>query len=265
MVEAIAQSCDIYFGVLAGGYGEFEGLGQAALAQYALYFGLGEPTGVDLPGETVSVTYIDSGHGQAFPGFLHLSRNTFQGGQSGATELFRAHEAAHQLWGVLAGWQSYRDQWLSEAFAEYSAMEYYTYRYQKPDKTRSLMRELWVKPVLRAPHEKVSTVTGEKRKLKISEINALVDGAGNVYSKGPLVIHMLRYRFNFALAAYNGGPGNVDRWRQSLPAAEMDLLVELIDITETRTYVKVVLENYAMYRFLYGGAAHPTLLASPGP
>jgi hypothetical protein len=27
----------------------------------------------------------------------------------------------------------------------------------------------------------------------------------------------------------------------------------------------VVLENYAMYRFLYGGAAHPTLLANPGP
>jgi soluble lytic murein transglycosylase-like protein len=45
---------------------------------------------------------------------------------------------------------------------------------------------------------------------------------------------------------------------------DMDLFVELIDITETRTFVKLVLENYAMYRFLYGGAAHPTLLASPG-
>jgi penicillin-binding protein 2 len=55
MVEAIAQSCDIYFGVLGGGYGEFEGIGQAALAQYALYFGLGEPTGVDLPGETAGL------------------------------------------------------------------------------------------------------------------------------------------------------------------------------------------------------------------
>jgi soluble lytic murein transglycosylase len=68
-----------------------------------------------------------------------------------------------------------------------------------------------------------------------------------------------------ALAAYNGGPGNASRWLESLPAADMDLFVELIDITETRTFVKVVLENYAMYRFLYGGAAHPTLLASPGP
>jgi soluble lytic murein transglycosylase len=68
-----------------------------------------------------------------------------------------------------------------------------------------------------------------------------------------------------ALAAYNGGPGNASRWWESLPAADMDLFVELIDITETRTFVKVVLENYAMYRFLYGGAAHPTLLANPGP
>jgi soluble lytic murein transglycosylase len=67
-----------------------------------------------------------------------------------------------------------------------------------------------------------------------------------------------------AIAAYNGGPGNASRWWESLPAVDMDLFVELIDITETRTFVKLVLENYAMYRFLYGGAAHPTLLASPG-
>jgi soluble lytic murein transglycosylase len=66
------------------------------------------------------------------------------------------------------------------------------------------------------------------------------------------------------IAAYNGGPGNASRWWESLPAVDMDLFVELIDITETRAFVKLVLENYAMYRFLYGGAAHPTLLASPG-
>ncbi|HEM62670.1 MAG TPA: hypothetical protein ENO24_10300, partial [Chloroflexi bacterium] len=55
MVEALAQSCDIYFGVLAGGYGEFKGLGQNALHEYGLYFGLGEPTGIDLPGETAGL------------------------------------------------------------------------------------------------------------------------------------------------------------------------------------------------------------------
>jgi soluble lytic murein transglycosylase len=65
-----------------------------------------------------------------------------------------------------------------------------------------------------------------------------------------------------ALAAYNGGPGNASRWWESLPTTDMDLFVELMDITETRTYVKVVLENYAMYRFIYGGAAQPTLLTN---
>ena len=55
MVEAIAQSCDIYFGLLAGGYGEFEGLGQEALHNYGGYFGLGEPTGIDLPGESAGL------------------------------------------------------------------------------------------------------------------------------------------------------------------------------------------------------------------
>ena len=31
------------------------------------------------------------------------------------------HEFAHQWWGHLLGWHSYRDQWLSEGFAEFSA------------------------------------------------------------------------------------------------------------------------------------------------
>jgi penicillin-binding protein 2 len=55
IVEAIAQSCDIYFGLLGGGYGEFEGLGQEALHNYGVYFGLGEPTGIDLPGESAGL------------------------------------------------------------------------------------------------------------------------------------------------------------------------------------------------------------------
>jgi penicillin-binding protein 2 len=55
IVEAIAQSCDIYFGVLGGGYGEFQGLGQEALHSYGVYFGFGEPTGIDLPGESAGL------------------------------------------------------------------------------------------------------------------------------------------------------------------------------------------------------------------
>jgi len=35
-----------------------------------------------------------------------------------------AHEIAHQWWGQTIGWQTYRDQWLSEGFAQFAAWEY---------------------------------------------------------------------------------------------------------------------------------------------
>ena len=63
-----------------------------------------------------------------------------------------------------------------------------------------------------------------------------------------------------ALAAYNGGPGNALRWRDDPAAADPDFLAEIIDLEETRSYLELVLANYAVYRFLYGGASHPTLL-----
>jgi len=67
----------------------------------------------------------------------------------------------------------------------------------------------------------------------------------------------------FALAAYNAGPDSAVRWSGSLPISDVDLFVELIDFDETRSYVKLVLENYAVYRFLYGEADHPSLLSNP--
>jgi len=51
VVGGIAHSCDIFFYKVGGGFQEdnFEGLGVARIAQYARLFGLGEPTGVELP------------------------------------------------------------------------------------------------------------------------------------------------------------------------------------------------------------------------
>ena len=63
-----------------------------------------------------------------------------------------------------------------------------------------------------------------------------------------------------ALAAYNGGPGNALRWRDDPTTVDPDFLVETIDLEETRSYLELVLTNYGVYRFLYGGASHPTLL-----
>jgi penicillin-binding protein 2 len=54
IVDGLAHSCDIFFYKVGGGFEEtnFEGLGEDRLAQYARLFGLGELTGIDLPGET---------------------------------------------------------------------------------------------------------------------------------------------------------------------------------------------------------------------
>lgn len=50
-VQGLAQSCNVYFYTLGGGYGEIEGLGSQRLARYARLLGYGQPTGIDLPSE----------------------------------------------------------------------------------------------------------------------------------------------------------------------------------------------------------------------
>ena len=54
---AIAESCDIFFYKVGGGFPptEFEGLGVQTLADYAGYFGFGELSGIDLPGENAGL------------------------------------------------------------------------------------------------------------------------------------------------------------------------------------------------------------------
>lgn len=52
VIEGIAQSCDIFFYHVGGGFEDFRGLGMEALGEYARAFGLGEPTGIALPGES---------------------------------------------------------------------------------------------------------------------------------------------------------------------------------------------------------------------
>lgn len=56
-----------------------------------------------------------------------------------------------------------------------------------------------------------------------------------------------------ALAAYNGGPGNAARWAQAAAWPPADF-VEAVSFSETRAYVQLVMEHYAWYRALYGGA-----------
>ena len=54
-----------------------------------------------------------------------------------------------------------------------------------------------------------------------------------------------------ALAAYNGGPGNVAKWQKRFPNLKADEFIESIPFDETRHYVKRVLGYYAAYHSIY--------------
>lgn len=53
-----------------------------------------------------------------------------------------------------------------------------------------------------------------------------------------------------AVAAYNGGPGNVRRWLKQLDTSDPDIFTEMIPANETRDYVTKVLHNEYVYKIL---------------
>ncbi|MCO6509473.1 MAG: hypothetical protein J5I65_01660 [Aridibacter famidurans] len=73
------------------------------------------------PYDTFSATFHPYGFGQGFPSMLMMPPTDRD---SKYTFAFVSHETAHQWWGNIVAWRSYRDQWLSEGFAEYSGVLY---------------------------------------------------------------------------------------------------------------------------------------------
>jgi soluble lytic murein transglycosylase len=57
-------------------------------------------------------------------------------------------------------------------------------------------------------------------------------------------------RPEYALAAYNAGPGAVTRWRQARGDLPAEIFVEEIPYDETRDYVRKVLAGLQVYRFV---------------
>jgi soluble lytic murein transglycosylase len=57
----------------------------------------------------------------------------------------------------------------------------------------------------------------------------------------------------FALAAYNAGEGNVDRWISAARERDEGLTIDAIPFGETRAYVKRVIDAQRQYRSNYAG------------
>lgn len=135
--------------------------------------------------------------GQGFPTLLMIPN---EDRANRYTYLFIAHETSHQWWGDIVSWRSYRDQWLSEGFAEYSGMLYTGFR-SGPQSRDDLITQ--ARESLRMPPV---TLNGFG-KGKLFEVGPIILGhrlnttktfgayKALIYNKGALVLRMLHFLF----------------------------------------------------------------------
>jgi hypothetical protein len=85
------------------------------------------------PYRRLELTQLPGRDSQGWPGLVFLSSYAFLDDQQRQDlhfepdrillqQMIPAHETAHQWWGDLVGWDSYRDQWFSEGLANYCAL-----------------------------------------------------------------------------------------------------------------------------------------------
>jgi hypothetical protein len=100
------------------------------------------------PYSQLAITQMPGNLSQGWPGLIFLSSFSFLTPEEQAhlhmpeaiaaeSEIVVPHETAHQWWGDLIVWSGYRDQWLVEALANYSALT--LLRSQNPGKFRLVM------------------------------------------------------------------------------------------------------------------------------
>ena len=146
------------------------------------------------PHPQMSVSEVLALHGEAFPGFLHLGFTTWLNTDTwGHDRIFRAHEVAHQWWGVGIGWETYHDQWLSEGLAEYSALIYLQAvagNDQFLDRLKDYRDEIF------SARKYLFTTGEESGPIALGTRTSSTKTKGDfdlvIYKKGAYVMHMLR-------------------------------------------------------------------------
>lgn len=147
------------------------------------------------PYPTFGAAFHPFGFGQGFPTLLMIPNTDLA---SKYTYVFIAHETAHQWWGDIVSWRSYRDQWLSEGFAEYSGV-LYTAQRSGAGASNDLIGRM--RSSLKASPE-TKTGIGKGRLVDVGPIilghrlNTTKTGGAYqtlIYNKGALVLRMLHF------------------------------------------------------------------------
>jgi Carboxypeptidase regulatory-like domain/Peptidase family M1 domain len=167
---------------------------------YNAYFG-------KLPYTRIAMTQQPAANfGQAWPtlifmpylAFVDSTLRTQLIGTRGGTDNFwryvAPHEISHQWWGHVIGWDSYRDQWMSEGFAEFSA-SLYVQAVRGNDKFVEFWEEQRKRITQASPatrDRKPYTVGPVTQGFRLS--NAKTGGVYQflVYPKGAYILHMIR-------------------------------------------------------------------------
>ncbi len=203
------------------------------------------------PLKTLEVSPIPGAFGQGFPGLLYLSTMAYlrredealarldRRQQSFFIDLLQAHETAHQWWGNLVSPAGYRDNWLMEALANYSALLYLEKRDGRSAVDAALesyRSDLLTKDEKGQTSESAGPIVLGAR---LESSQSLTAWNTITYGKGSWILHMLRSqmgddRFGAMLAElrrrYEGKTISTDQFRQLaaeyLPPASPDPKLE---------------------------------------
>jgi hypothetical protein len=158
------------------------------------------------PFRNLGVSQIPGAFGQGWPGLLYLSTFSFlpdeaqsraglsTTGRAFFSDVVPFHEVAHQWWGNVVGWSSYRDQWIDESISEYLALQF-----ADSQKNQDHPLNTWL-----ARYRKRLTTKADGEDRTPAEIGPVSIGrrmissrspdAYNVvvYAKGTWIMHMLR-------------------------------------------------------------------------
>lgn len=149
----------------------------------------------DYPYPSFGAAFHPFSYGLGFPTLLMIpaaDRST------NMTFAFIAHETAHQWWGNIVSWRSYRDQWLSEGFAEYSGVLYTGFRMNREgmdNLVRRLRTSLIMPPETRSGIGKGRLVDVGPLILghRVSSSKSLGAYETLIYNKGALVLRMIHF------------------------------------------------------------------------
>lgn len=173
---------------------------QNSMRIYNTFFG-------KLPYERIAMTQQPAGFfGQAWATLVFMPYIAFidstlrsqilQNGTDGFWREVAAHEVAHQWWGHIVGWTSYRDQWMSEGFAQFSTSLYIQYVRGDLGKFIEFWEDLQQQIVKATPatkNRKPFTIGPVTQGYRLNSGKTGGRAYSNlVYPKGAFILHMLR-------------------------------------------------------------------------